>query len=288
MCSSSRGQKLYYTASGIITPVGGRPVHRPNSCHSERPNIHLHETMLLAKRTSAGSLRSTSTSWRHQFTKFSLASRFLSQSLWSTVDLNGCQTFQFCLMSCWCRKHDRLLRKSSQILSRRFLHPVTNFAQFFHQFLQTFYSFQNCFTPQNWGIWKISLQLYLACHTENSKPPEMSHNDLATSPLATWKHSGARVWCMTYLTGREVISDWRNLKQWPRIRLISEVKYLIWNSWSISCLYLSDSIGEYSDANEMHREYLLNEKERRYGTKFQKTTEVSRRYIFKTHELIKC
>jgi len=23
-----RGSKLYYTASGIITPVGGRPVHR--------------------------------------------------------------------------------------------------------------------------------------------------------------------------------------------------------------------------------------------------------------------
>ena len=28
ICSSSGGQKLYYTASGIITPVGGRPVHR--------------------------------------------------------------------------------------------------------------------------------------------------------------------------------------------------------------------------------------------------------------------
>ena len=23
-----RGSKLYYTASGIITPIGGRPVHR--------------------------------------------------------------------------------------------------------------------------------------------------------------------------------------------------------------------------------------------------------------------
>jgi len=28
MCSSSGGQKLYYTVSGIITPTGGRPVHR--------------------------------------------------------------------------------------------------------------------------------------------------------------------------------------------------------------------------------------------------------------------
>jgi len=28
MCSSSGGQKLHYTASGIIAPVGGRPVHR--------------------------------------------------------------------------------------------------------------------------------------------------------------------------------------------------------------------------------------------------------------------
>ena len=26
MCSSSGGQTLYYTASGIITPIGGRPV----------------------------------------------------------------------------------------------------------------------------------------------------------------------------------------------------------------------------------------------------------------------
>ena len=28
MCSSSGGQNLYYAASGIITLVGGRPVHR--------------------------------------------------------------------------------------------------------------------------------------------------------------------------------------------------------------------------------------------------------------------
>ena len=27
-CSSSGGQKLYYTVSGIITSIGGRPVHR--------------------------------------------------------------------------------------------------------------------------------------------------------------------------------------------------------------------------------------------------------------------
>jgi len=28
MCSSSGGQKLYYTVSGIITPIGGCPMHR--------------------------------------------------------------------------------------------------------------------------------------------------------------------------------------------------------------------------------------------------------------------
>ena len=28
MCSSLGGQKLYYTVSGIITHIGGRPVHR--------------------------------------------------------------------------------------------------------------------------------------------------------------------------------------------------------------------------------------------------------------------
>ena len=28
MFSSSGGQKLYYTVPGIITPIGGRPVHR--------------------------------------------------------------------------------------------------------------------------------------------------------------------------------------------------------------------------------------------------------------------
>ena len=27
MCSSSGGQKVYYTVSGVITPIGGRPVH---------------------------------------------------------------------------------------------------------------------------------------------------------------------------------------------------------------------------------------------------------------------
>ena len=28
LCAIIRRSKLYYTASGIITPVGGRPVHR--------------------------------------------------------------------------------------------------------------------------------------------------------------------------------------------------------------------------------------------------------------------
>jgi len=28
LCSSSGSQKLYYTASGIVTPAGGRPVRR--------------------------------------------------------------------------------------------------------------------------------------------------------------------------------------------------------------------------------------------------------------------
>ena len=28
ICAHHQGSKLYYTASGIITPVGGRPVHR--------------------------------------------------------------------------------------------------------------------------------------------------------------------------------------------------------------------------------------------------------------------
>ena len=31
MCSSSGGQKLYYTTSGIITPIGGRP-HDEHMC----------------------------------------------------------------------------------------------------------------------------------------------------------------------------------------------------------------------------------------------------------------
>jgi len=28
LCAYHQEEKLYYTASGIITPVGGRPVHR--------------------------------------------------------------------------------------------------------------------------------------------------------------------------------------------------------------------------------------------------------------------
>ena len=33
MCSSSGGQKLYYTVSGIITPIGGRPVYKKEICY---------------------------------------------------------------------------------------------------------------------------------------------------------------------------------------------------------------------------------------------------------------
>jgi len=36
--------KLYYTASGIITPVGGRPVHSPLSTCT--PDGHLHIVMI--------------------------------------------------------------------------------------------------------------------------------------------------------------------------------------------------------------------------------------------------
>ena len=39
MCSSSGGQKLYYTVSGIITPIGGCPVHKSslNLCTGRPP-----------------------------------------------------------------------------------------------------------------------------------------------------------------------------------------------------------------------------------------------------------
>ena len=37
-----RGSKLYYTASGVITPVGGRPVHRLTCA----PDGHLQSVMI--------------------------------------------------------------------------------------------------------------------------------------------------------------------------------------------------------------------------------------------------
>jgi len=37
MCSSSGGQKLYYTVFGIITPIGGCPVHR--LCTEQPPHV---------------------------------------------------------------------------------------------------------------------------------------------------------------------------------------------------------------------------------------------------------
>ena len=42
-CSSTGGQKLYYTASGIITPTGGRPVHRlreESPLSTSAPQVH--------------------------------------------------------------------------------------------------------------------------------------------------------------------------------------------------------------------------------------------------------
>ena len=41
MCSASRGQKLYYTESGIITHIGGRLVHGTaiNKCDDTRDCI---------------------------------------------------------------------------------------------------------------------------------------------------------------------------------------------------------------------------------------------------------
>ena len=44
LCSSSGGQKLYYTASGIITPVGGRPVHSLRE--DGAPDGHLHSVTI--------------------------------------------------------------------------------------------------------------------------------------------------------------------------------------------------------------------------------------------------
>jgi len=36
-----RGSKLYYTASGIITPVGGRPVRSPLSTYAPKGHLQL-------------------------------------------------------------------------------------------------------------------------------------------------------------------------------------------------------------------------------------------------------
>ena len=45
-----RGSKLYYTASGIITPIGGRPVHR---LRTGRPPIIELESFYCAVRTES-------------------------------------------------------------------------------------------------------------------------------------------------------------------------------------------------------------------------------------------
>jgi len=39
-----RGSELYYTASGIITPVGGCPMHSPLSTYA--PDSHLQGVMI--------------------------------------------------------------------------------------------------------------------------------------------------------------------------------------------------------------------------------------------------
>ena len=47
-----RRSKLYYTASGIITPVGGRPVHRCASYgRPSRPLSRLHKAVVAASGT---------------------------------------------------------------------------------------------------------------------------------------------------------------------------------------------------------------------------------------------
>jgi len=42
LCAHYQEVKLYYTASGIITPVGGRPVHRLREDFSFESSLNLH------------------------------------------------------------------------------------------------------------------------------------------------------------------------------------------------------------------------------------------------------
>ena len=44
LCAHHQEVKLYYTASGIITPVGGRPVHSPLSTCA--PDGHLQSVII--------------------------------------------------------------------------------------------------------------------------------------------------------------------------------------------------------------------------------------------------
>jgi hypothetical protein len=55
-----RRSKLYYTASGIITPVGGRPVHRLRDSTTEKEN---------RKPKSKKSKRAVSSEWKRNKTK---------------------------------------------------------------------------------------------------------------------------------------------------------------------------------------------------------------------------
>ena len=41
-----RRAKLYYTASGIITPIGGRPVHRLHVLHVSGGNFAHHQELI--------------------------------------------------------------------------------------------------------------------------------------------------------------------------------------------------------------------------------------------------
>ena len=45
ICSSSGGQKLHYTVSGIITPIGGRPVHNFAVLKVRITQLHTHQVI---------------------------------------------------------------------------------------------------------------------------------------------------------------------------------------------------------------------------------------------------
>ena len=145
-----RRSKLHYTASGIVTPVGGRPVHRSTGA----PDGHLHVwwyqmlcNTILTSSWWAQQCSKHVEAWNKIIIKFSASSWLVLRNKY--IEMHGQQNIKICnvlflILSKCIRRTYKKTRVNSQPVHRTATYRVWRYQMLYNTILTSWWWAQQC------------------------------------------------------------------------------------------------------------------------------------------------